>query len=313
MEGVVNEKQNTKEEIIFKIKFRAVKLVAYSFIFFSIRRDSKLVGFKQVLASLLPNFFEEFIIDQRWNTLKEKIFNFSLTKKEMINQPLTEDMMEAITQALEDTTFRENIFDYADSEKYGMVVETIKSKLSEFIPGRLEVQCEIEKNIIEDEIIQEKTKKEEDKEKELLESPVDKFINVEPIVDELLGKQIKKLKKNDLIPLIPADPNYTEKFYKKLPNYKFGRLYGSFVEFYKDSDKEYAVFNITKNVFCRFEVKPELKEKKIKYIMSKEESGIDRLKFITDNTFLFYLIIVGGALVLCILSWFYYNWYFSVY
>ncbi|MBP7653007.1 hypothetical protein KA977_06275 [Candidatus Dependentiae bacterium] len=307
--------QNINEEIVFKIKLKSLKLLAYGLIFFSVIRKTKECGFKQVIASLKPNLYQDLVIELNWELLKEKLFDFTIKKADTVNQPITEDIMSVITEALKEPDFREDMLTYADKEQFGSIYELLKNKLSDVIPGRIELQCEIEK--IDSTKSFEKQASEEEAAKKnenamIVDPKSPHFINVEGFEDKLLGKKIGNLKSNDKIILKITDNSFSEKVYENLPSFKFGHHYGTFTEFYKDdSGINYAVFNLGNNFFGRFKVAKEDNIKKIKYVMPQNESGLDKLKFITDNTFTFYIILITVAVILCFLSWQYYTWLYE--
>lgn len=302
------------EEIIFKIKLKSVKLLAYGLIFFSIIRKTKECGFKQALASLKPNLYQDLIIEMNWDLLKDKLFDFSIKKADTINQPITEDIMTVLTAALKEPEFREDMLEYADKEQFGSISELLKTKLSDVIPGRIELQCEIEKNDLSKQKDKEKQNKDNSdtskkKESVVIDSKSPKFLSAEAVEDKLLGKKIGNLKPNDKIIIKITDNSFSENVYENLPSFKFGFHYASFVEFYTDeSGIVFAVFNLGNNFFGRFPVTKEDKLKKIKYVMKQDESGLDKLKFITDNTLTFYIIIISAAVIICFLAWLYYSW-----
>jgi len=302
------------EEIIFKIKLKSVKLMAYGLIFFSIRRHGKECVFKQALASLKPTLFQDLPIELQWDLLKDKLFDFSIKKKDTVNQPITEDLLSAITDALQDSGFREDMLDYADREQFGSIYESLKTRFADVIPGRIEMQCELEKkksSATEPQPKQNETTKQLQQKE--TDSKTPKFVAVNTIPDKLLGKKIGNLKQNDKVLVVIDDKSYPPKVYENLPTYKYGLHYGTFVEFFTDQNQmKYAILNLGNNFFGRFVVTKDNNSEKIKYVMAPNESRLNNMKFITDNTFTFYLIIISVAIILCFLSLWYYNWLFEI-
>ena len=298
-----------EEEVVFKIKYKSIKLMAYGLIFFSVMKDSKNCGFKQAFVSLKPNFLQDLNIEQHWELIKEKLFDMTIKKSDLFNQPMTEDVNAAISAALADSEFREDLIYNALQEKFGVLIELIKTKLTDVIPGRIELQCEIE-------VIDKSKVKEIKKETKYpkTETPVvkgfdfPKFILLSPIEDRMLGKKLGALKPNDKAILKIDDDKIPESALAKIPNYKFGYGYAPLVEFYKENSLQYAVFNLGSELFGRIPVTENNSTLRIKIVLDKNESKLDSLKFITDNSLTFYMIIILSAIIICFLSWIYYSW-----
>jgi len=303
---------NLNEEIIFKIKLKSSKLQAFALIFFSISKANCANVFKQVFASLKPNLFQELPIEANWLFIKEKMFDFSMKKKDILNPAITEDIMVAVSSMLAEDEFRAEILDYAQRENYGMLNEAIKRKLADVIPGRIELQCELEKfiNRPEDQKSEIKEKK-SIKDVKKLDPKKPTFLQIEPIEDKLFGKKIGNFKAGNIVVVNITDTSVSNSELENLPTRKYGKFYSSFVEFYTENDKKFVVVKLGENVFGRFEVNKEDMLRRIKTVIKEEDSEVNKLKFVTDNTFLFYLILLTTATVLTVLSWFYYSWMFD--
>jgi len=305
----------TRQEIIFKIKFKSNKLMAHGLIFFSILTDTMQCGFRQTLVSLKPNLFQDLLISLKWNALKEKLFNLTIKKSGEINQPITEDISAALSNILNDPEFCKDALDFAQNEKYGPLVELLKNSLADVIPGRIELQCEIEstdvKSKSEDEEEsksepQTETKQNAEKQKNKLYNLND-FIEVACVEDKIIGKTLSKLKKDDGVVVKVIDPKYSEHQISRLDSYRYGLCYCGFIEFYKeDEENEYAIFKLSANTFGRMKLNKYSKNAKIKTIIDDNEPANAGYKFIFENTLTFYLILIASAFILSFLAWQYY-------
>ncbi len=299
------------EEIIFKIKYKSLKLMAYGLIFFSIFKNSKVCGFKQALVSLKPNFLQDLNIENNWELIKEKIFSMSINKSDQFNQPMIEDVMTVISAVTSEPEFLEEMLYNALQEKFGALTELLKSKLADVIPGRIEIQIEIEKIDLSK---AKETKKEQRQRADAIASPpvknyeFPKFILMSYIEDKLLGKKIGALKPNDKVILKIDDDSIPETALSKIPSHKFGLCYATFVEFYQENNLKYAVFNLGNEIFGRFPVMESNSSVRIKMVLNKKNDKLDSLRFIKDNSLTFYMLVIIIAIILCFLTIQYYAW-----
>jgi hypothetical protein len=297
------ENNNEHYELIFKIKVKMPKLLVNSFIFFCLDSVTKNCNFKYALSTLKPNIFENISIDMDWENIKEKIFDISLNHSDSLNQSVTEDITAALNILIENDDMRLQLFDCGKNLNKEKLLQIFKENLSD-ISDRLELKFEIEKKTEKDSGSTDENTNGETDDKDLFPE-TDRFIEIQPVKDPVLGKPIKKLKKNDMVILKIVDPEFSEKDKKNLPNYMFGENAASFVEFYRKEGEIYAVFKFDKNVFGRMKVTD--KEFKIRMLMDQNYAGPE-ISFITDNSLLFYLILFGGAGILIVISMIYYNW-----
>jgi RNA recognition motif-containing protein len=90
----------------------------------------------------------------------------------------------------------------------------------------------------------------------------------------------------------------------------YSEFCGEFIEFYNHENNEYAIFKLGENIFGRYCINnPNLKIKLYQTETSGEKENFI-IKYITDNTLVFYILLIGLALAFILVAWFYYEWIF---